>query len=91
MAESCSSPSPARMNTTTLRDVWNGHPVELGEAWTPEAEPSCGLPALEPTSLGWELRLAIGEIFKTQVCRSAEEILTTQKSWKAAMIEKGWG
>ena len=34
---------------------------------------------------GWELRLEVGELFRTQVCRSTEEILNTQESWKATM------
>ena len=32
----------------------------------------------------------VGELMRSQVCRSAEEILTTQEAWKAAMIGKGW-
>jgi len=39
---------------------------------------------------GWELRLMAGELVRSQVCRSSEEILTTQEAWKAAMIGKGW-
>jgi hypothetical protein len=39
---------------------------------------------------GWDLRLEVGELFRTQVCRSTEELLDMQESWKAAMIEKGW-
>jgi hypothetical protein len=38
---------------------------------------------------GWELRLEVGDLFRTQVVRSPEEILTSQESWKAAMPEKG--
>ena len=38
----------------------------------------------------WELRLLVGELLRSQVCRSSEEILTTQESWKAAMMEKRW-
>ena len=41
--------------------------------------------------LGWELRPeAAGELLRTQVCRSSEEVLNTHEAWKAAMIEKGW-
>jgi hypothetical protein len=38
---------------------------------------------------GRELRLMVGDLLRAQVCRSTDEILTTQQSWKAAMIEKG--
>ena len=43
---------------------------------------------------GWEVQLFVGsqlEIGQSQVCRSQEEVLTTGETWKAAMIEKGWG
>jgi hypothetical protein len=39
---------------------------------------------------GWKLRLEVGELFRTQVCWSTEEILDTQESWKTSMIQKGW-
>jgi hypothetical protein len=39
---------------------------------------------------GWELRLEVGGLFRTQVYRSTEAIARTQESWKATMIEKGW-
>jgi hypothetical protein len=32
----------------------------------------------------------VGELLRSQVCRSGDEILSTQESWKAAMREKGW-
>jgi hypothetical protein len=75
------------MNTTTLREVWNGHAVELAERWRlrKRNEVCC----LWSHEFGLELRLEIGELFRTQVCRSAEEILETQEAWKAAVIEKG--
>ena len=41
--------------------------------------------------LGWELRLEIdGDLQRSAVCRSQDEILDTMEQWKAAMIEKGW-
>ena len=39
---------------------------------------------------GFELRLIVGELMRSQVCRSSDEVLDTQESWKAAMIAKGW-
>jgi hypothetical protein len=42
-------------------------------------------------SFGWELRLEVGELFRTQVSRSTEAILDTQESWKAALIAEGLG
>jgi len=42
--------------------------------------------------LGWELRLVIdgGELTRSQVCRSNDEILDAQEQWKAAMVGKEW-
>ena len=39
---------------------------------------------------GWELRLVIdgGELTRSQVVRSNDEILDTQEEWKAAMVGK---
>jgi hypothetical protein len=39
-----------------------------------------------------ELRLVIdgGELTRSQVCRSNDEILDTQEQWKSAMVGKGW-
>ena len=76
--------------TTPLRDVWNGLPVELGIAWTLTKRGHVAQCVLFSHQFGWELRLEVGELFRTKVCRSTEEILNTQESWKQAMIEKGW-
>jgi hypothetical protein len=78
------------MNATTLRPVWNGHPVELGIAWTLKKRNHIAQCVLFSHEFGWELRLEVGELFKTQVCRSTEEILNTQESWKTAMMGKAW-
>jgi hypothetical protein len=72
------------------REYWDGHPVELGRAWVlrkGDREARC---VLLSHQFGWELRLLIGELVRSQVCRSSEEILSTQESWKAALIQGGW-
>jgi hypothetical protein len=78
------------MNTTTLRDVWNGTPAHLEDVWTLRKRDHVARCMLLSHEFGWELRLEVGELFRTQVCRSSEEIRTTAENWKAAMIEKGW-
>lgn len=40
--------------------------------------------------LGWELRLMTTDLLQSQVCRSSDEMLSTQEAWKAAMLSKGW-
>ena len=72
------------------REVWNGHPVALGIAWTLTKRNRVAQCLLFSHQFGWELRLEVGQLFRTQVCRTTEEILDVQESWKAAMIEKGW-
>ena len=32
-----------------------------------------------------------GELLRSQVCKTADEVLTTGEQWKAAMVQKGWG
>jgi hypothetical protein len=40
---------------------------------------------------GWELRLVVdgGELIRSQVCRSQDEVLDVTEQWKAAMVGKG--
>ena len=38
----------------------------------------------------FELRLMVGELRRSQVCRSSDEVLDHAESWKAAMMERGW-
>lgn len=41
--------------------------------------------------LGWELKLMIsGELHRSAVCRSQDDVLTAGEQWKAALVEKGW-
>ena len=68
----------------------NGHPVELGVAWTlrkGEKRAQCVPVSHE---LGWEPRLMTTDLLRSQVCRSSDEVLDTSEKWKAAMLEKGW-
>ena len=78
------------MNTTPQREDWNGHPVELGDAWTLRKGTKVARCRLVSHQLGWELRLLVGELLRSQVCRSSDEILTTPKSWKMAMMGNRW-
>lgn len=41
--------------------------------------------------LGWEVRLEVnGELQRSAVCRTQDEVLTIGEDWKTAMSEKGW-
>jgi hypothetical protein len=78
------------------RPDWLGPPVSLGEGWRLHKQ-ICGrsrqaLCELWSHQLGWELRLVVddGELTRSQVCHTEDEILDTQEQWKAAMVGKGW-
>jgi hypothetical protein len=44
-----------------------------------------------PHVFGWELRLIVGaELLQSQVCRSNEDLITTQEQWHSAMLKKDW-
>ena len=79
------------------RPDWIGPPVLLGEGWRLHKvigglrrEAVCELWSHQ---LGWELRLVIdgGELTRSQVCRSNDEILDVQEQWKSAMVGKAGG
>jgi hypothetical protein len=78
------------MNTTTLRDVWNGNPAHLEDVWTLRKRNHVVRCMLFTHQLGWELRLEVGKLLMTQVCKSAREIEDLSAGWRDAMIEKGW-
>jgi hypothetical protein len=47
--------------------------------------------ALQTHPLGLELRLSAGgELLRSQVCRSEDDVLNTFEQWKAAMQAKAW-
>jgi hypothetical protein len=46
--------------------------------------------ALFSHQFGWELRLTIGELLRTQVCRSTDEVLRVQEDWKHALEQRGY-
>ena len=72
------------------RAYWEGHPIELGDAWTLRKGERVARCVLVTHPLGWELRLMTPDLLRSQVCRSSEEILGTQEEWRAAMLSKGW-
>ena len=77
------------MQTTPQRENWDGHPVELGDAWTLRKGAKVARCVLVSHQFGWELRLMVGELMRSQVCRSPAEILNTHEAWKAAMVQEG--
>ena len=78
------------MNPTPRREHWEGHPVELGDAWVMRKGDRVARCILVTHPLGWELRLMTPDLLRSQVCRSSDEILKTLEEWKAAMVGKDW-
>jgi hypothetical protein len=77
------------------RPRWDGEPAELGQLFhvrqergDKQLEAVCRLLSHE---LGWELRLEVnGDLQRSGVCRTREEVLSTVDEWNASMLEKGW-
>jgi hypothetical protein len=77
------------------RAGWSGEPVEQGHLFhvhkhrgDKRLDAICRLMSHQ---FGWEVILDVnGELQRSQVCRSQDEVLTTSEQWKAAMIENGW-
>jgi hypothetical protein len=41
--------------------------------------------------LEWELRLEInGNLQRSEVCRTQDDVLDRSEQWKAAMMDEGW-
>lgn len=75
------------------RFVWDRGPQELGDLFRLSKRGREARAALWTHQLGWEVRLLLGrsgEVTRTQVCRSQDEVLDTGEQWKAAMIAEGW-
>jgi hypothetical protein len=77
------------------RLTWDGQPKELGllfHVHTDRGDKSLeAVCRLLSHQLGWELRLEVnGDLQRSQVCSSQDEVLATGEEWNGAMLEKGW-
>ena len=78
------------MNKTPQREFWNGNAVRLGDVWTLRKRNHVVACGLFTHQFGWELRLEVGDLFMTHVCKSDREIEDVSAGWKQAMFDKGW-
>ena|SRR5436190_15179181 len=77
------------------REHWDGHPVQRGLAFelrkhkgSRELRAAC---RVQTHHFGLELVLTVqGLLSRSQVCRSADELLETIEHWQRAMIAAGW-
>jgi hypothetical protein len=77
------------------RVSWYGEPARLGEGWRlRKMTGAAGREAvcqLFSHQFGWELGLTVaGELLRSEVCRSQDDVLRVCEQWKAAMLAKGW-
>ena len=72
----------AVMNNTWQREHWDGDPIELGDACTLSKGEKVARCILVTHPLGWELRLMMNDLPRSQVCRFSEEILDTHE-WRS--------
>ena len=68
------------MHTTWQREFWDGDPIELGNAWIMRNGQKVARCTLVTHPLGWELRLMMIDLLRSQVCRSSDEVLDTAES-----------
>jgi hypothetical protein len=68
-----------------------GEPLQLSNVWTMKKDRRAIQCVLYSHQFGWELRMSLAQtLVRSQVCRSEEEVFTTQEQWKATMQTKGW-
>jgi hypothetical protein len=72
------------------REHWTGEPAFLGNAWTMKKRQHVAVCELFSHQLGWELRLTIGELLRSQVCRSSDEVLRVQEEWRRTLEDRGY-
>lgn len=64
--------------------------ADLGELFTLNRKDASARCVLRIHEFGWELRLQVGELLLSHVCRSQDELQMTGEQWKTGMIEDGW-
>lgn len=73
------------------RFAWDGQARELAEVFTMKKGQRRAVCRMFSHVFGHELRLEVSrELVASQVCRSDEEILSCQESWRAGLEAKGW-
>ena len=68
-------PTIPPLMTTPQREHWDGHPVELGDAWILRKGQDVARCVLVSHPLGWEVRLMTRDLLRCHVCRSSGEVL----------------
>jgi hypothetical protein len=69
------------MKTTQRHETWRGQPVDCGDAWVLRKNGRVARCNLVTHPFGWELRLMVPHLLHSQVCGSADEIVSVQQVW----------
>lgn len=73
------------------RAIWNDKPEQLAPAWTLTKDRKIAVCEVWSHAFGWEIKLGVaGSMIRTQVCRTATEMLETFDQWRAEMRKAGW-
>jgi hypothetical protein len=75
----------------SIRDPFNG-PERLSPAWTLRKGHKTATCEVWSHLLGFELRLTVtgDPLPRTHVCKSQDELITTDAEWRAALEATGW-
>lgn len=77
--------------STSQRAIWNDKPERLSGSWTLTKAGKIAECSTWSHQFGWELRLEVaGSMVRTQVARTAPEMLKAFDEWKQAMLGAGW-
>jgi hypothetical protein len=72
------------------REYFNG-PERLSPAWTLKKGTKTASCEVWSHILGHELRAFVGgELVQSSVCKTLEELVSTQEQWRTAFEAKGW-
>jgi hypothetical protein len=83
------------MSGTLQRALWHGQPSELGTLFrvskTRGDAKFHAVCVLWTHQLGFEVRLEVnGDLQRSEVLRSQDDVFTASDQWHAAMRDKGW-
>lgn len=68
----------------------SAEPATLGELFALNRNDANARCVLRTHEFGWELRLQVGELLLSHICRSQDEVRMTGQQWKTGLVENGW-
>jgi hypothetical protein len=78
------------MDLIPQREHWSG-PERLSPGWTLSKDRKTAECVVWSHQFGFELRVTIGaDLVQSQVCRTQQDLINIQETWRAAYEGKGW-